>query len=161
MPETPSRPALPPESEVLLGRVREYLSLGGLWNPGLVVPQDAVRDLIQNLAAEVSTLARRAELGEAEVAKSRDLFDRCCRVMWGPLPDHPESDLPDHIGMLKSDKATAESALTAAQQRAEEYRTLLTLAAAGQDIRERFAATEREINGTARSAVAARDEEGK
>jgi len=35
--------------EELLARVQEYLCLGGLWNPELVCPQDAVRDLIMDL----------------------------------------------------------------------------------------------------------------
>lgn len=48
---------------------------------------------------------------EHQLRRERDLLDLCSRVMWGPLPGHPDDHLPDYIGMLKSDLETARTLL--------------------------------------------------
>ena len=50
-------------NDELLARVKEYLSVGGLFNPESMSPQDAVRDLIIDLAAAIDA-ARKSPAGE-------------------------------------------------------------------------------------------------
>jgi len=50
-------------NDELLARVKEYLSVGGLFNPESMSPQDAVRDLIIDLAAAIDA-ARKSTAGE-------------------------------------------------------------------------------------------------
>lgn len=71
---------------------------------------ELMRAAVQGAEEDVGYARAAAFDDENEVRRSRELFDRCCRVMWGPLPDHHEGDLPDHIGMLKSDVLAARAA---------------------------------------------------
>lgn len=50
--------------KTIINRIEEYLSVGGLFNPEAVVPQDAVRDLIIDCRDEILRLQE--ELDEAQ-----------------------------------------------------------------------------------------------